>query len=191
MGGFNCQIDVRQLKELQKKLEKLRGSSDPFMDKCVKNLSARLLRKVIKRTPVGNYSGEEYDCSGEGMNFHHKGRRIKGAVGGGLRRGWTAKTEEEAAPKKKTAVSVSKYLEDLPVARSGNTVSVTISNPVNYTPYVEYGHRIVVSGKDGKKKTIGYAQGHHMLEKSVQDVQKIAPKVVEKEFKKFMSEGFK
>ncbi len=190
MSGFNCQIDTRQLKELQRKLEKMRDNSDTFMDKCAKNISARLLRKVIKRTPVGNYSGQEYDCNGKDMQFHHKGYRVKNAVGGALRRGWTVNTEEEAAPKKsKKAVSVDKYLNQIQVERSGNTTSITIDNPVSYAPYVEYGHRIVIKDGSGKKKTVGYAPGHHMLEMSVQDIQKVAPKVLEKMVKEYFGKG--
>lgn len=191
MGGFNCQIDVRQLKELQKKLEKLRDKSDPFMDKCVKNLSARLLRKVIKRTPVGNYSGEEYECNGEGMHFHHKGRKIDGKVGGELRKGWTASVQNESESNSDQEVDINKYVNSLEIVHSGNMASTTISNPVEYAPYVEHGHRVVVTGKDGKKKTVGYVQGHHMLEKSVQDVQKVAPKVVEKLVNTYFRRGMR
>ena len=68
------------MKKLQKQLNKLQQSEvEAFVDSCAKELAARLLAKVIKRTPVGDYP---------------KG---SGKKGGTLRRGWTSKTHEEAA----------------------------------------------------------------------------------------------
>jgi len=44
------------LKKLQKQLNKLQGDEcEAFMEACAKELAARLLAKVIKRTPVGDY----------------------------------------------------------------------------------------------------------------------------------------
>ena len=50
MGSF----DVSGLKELQKQLEKQKKSVDSFVESCAKELAARLLRMVVKRTPVGD-----------------------------------------------------------------------------------------------------------------------------------------
>lgn len=59
--------DFSQLVDLQKKIEKLeRSEFEKLCDKISKELAARLLSKVIKRTPVGDYTG-----------------------GGTLRRAWT------------------------------------------------------------------------------------------------------
>lgn len=66
-GGFNCE-DMRRF---QRELERLQQNTDAFLEECAKELAARLLRKVIKRTPVGQYP--------EGS----------GKTGGTLRRGWT------------------------------------------------------------------------------------------------------
>ena len=44
-----------------------------------------------------------------------------GKVGGTLRRGWTA-------------------AENVTVTKEGDTYTVVISNPVEYAPYVEFGH---------------------------------------------------
>lgn len=60
--------DISQLKEFRDNLEKL--DVDVFLKSCVNELSARLLRKVKKRTPVGIYPVE------------------MGKVGGTLRRNW-------------------------------------------------------------------------------------------------------
>lgn len=64
----NVKIDMEQLKALQGKLDKAGMTTDDLMQQASKELAARLLRKVIKRTPVGQYND--------------------GRVGGTLRRGW-------------------------------------------------------------------------------------------------------
>ena len=51
MGRF----DVSGMKELQKSLSELDRQTDMFLQTCAKELAARLLRMVVKRTPVGEY----------------------------------------------------------------------------------------------------------------------------------------
>ena len=76
MGGFTA----ADLKKLQKQLNKIQqGNVEAFIDACAKELAARLLAKVIKRTPVGQYPNSS------------------GKKGGTLLRGWTSATHEEAA----------------------------------------------------------------------------------------------
>ena len=61
-----------QLKAFRDKFSKVTDTQkNLFMEECLKELAARLLAKVIKRTPVGVYP------SGSGK------------TGGTLRRGWT------------------------------------------------------------------------------------------------------
>lgn len=82
MGNFK----IKGLEELQKELNNLQDNTDAIIEDCAKELAARLLRLVVKRTPVGDYSGDSYTCaSGE----QHKGHKVPGKVGGTLRRGWT------------------------------------------------------------------------------------------------------
>lgn len=50
------------------------------------------------------------------------------------------------------------------VTLRGSEVSATVTNSVEYAPYIEYGHRIV----DGNHKTIGFWKGDHMLEKATE-----------------------
>lgn len=78
MGSWG-KVDFSDFKNLQKKLEKLTEVDlDEFCREISKELAARLLRKVIKRTPVGDYP------SGSGK------------TGGTLRRGWSAAYAEAA-----------------------------------------------------------------------------------------------
>ena len=60
-------VDIRQLREFQKKLERMQKDNNEFLEACAKELAARLLAKVIKRTPVGDYS-DTYDLEDDGEN---------------------------------------------------------------------------------------------------------------------------
>ncbi len=106
MGSFDCSA----LKDFQEKLEKL-DDPEEFMESCAKELAARLLRLVIKRTPVGQYP------------------KSSGKKGGTLRRGWTA------------GADATSYAESLDIKHQGGSYVVEIINPVEYASYVEYGHR--------------------------------------------------
>ena len=65
-------VDIAQLKRMQKKMERLeRAGFDTFCEDAAKEIAARMLSKVIKRTPVGVYDD--------------------GRTGGTLRRGWKIK----------------------------------------------------------------------------------------------------
>lgn len=108
--------DFEQLKRLQKKMEKLQnGDFEKFCEACSKELAARLLGKVIRRTPVGVVDG------------------------GTLRRGWTATTHAEAESGGNTNAKA--YAESLVINKRGNVYEIEITNPVNYASYVEFGHR--------------------------------------------------
>lgn len=107
-------VDFKQLKELQKRIERLQKADlKVFCEAVSKELAARLLAKVIKRTPVGQYPANS------------------GKVGGTLRRGWTGEKQQGAAA----------YAQSLPVYQNGNTFTIVVKNPVDYASYVEFGHR--------------------------------------------------
>ena len=164
MGGFSA----ADMKKLQKQLNKIQdGNVEAFIEACAKELAARLLAKVIKRTPVGEYP------------------KSSGKKGGTLRRGWTSKTHEEAVGGSgKGSISAGKaYADTLTINHFGNTLVIEIVNPVEYASYVEYGHRT----PDHK----GWVQGRFMLTISEQEIQEIAPKVLEAKIKKFLGECMK
>lgn len=144
-GGFN----ISGLKDLQKKLNKLQDP-DAFVESCAKELAARLLRLVVKRTPVGEYP---------------KG---SGKKGGTLRRGWTSSKQSSA----------SGYAESLTVNHFADTYVIEIINPVEYASYVEYGHRTA------NRK--GWVKGKFMMKISEQELERIAPKVLENKIKKYL-----
>lgn len=147
--GKMGKVDVKGLKEFQKHLQKLQDP-DVFLQSCAKELAARLLRMVIKRTPVGEYP---------------KGT---GKKGGTLRRGWTGNNRSSAQG----------YAESLKVNHFGDTYVVEIVNPVEYAPYVEYGHRTA--------NHEGWVTGRFMMTISEQELEKIAPKVLENKIQKYL-----
>ena len=148
MGRFGS-MNIRELKEFQEKLNKLQNP-DVFVELCAKELAARLLTKVIKRTPVGQYS---------------KG---SGKTGGTLRRGWTGQKR----------ASAQNYAESLPVHHFGDTYVIEIINPVEYASYVEYGHRTA--------NHKGWVKGQFMMTLSEQELETIAPKVLEAKIMKYL-----
>ncbi len=165
MRWGNC--DFRQLQKLQKKLEKFqRGDMEKFCEECAKELAARFLAKVIKRTPVGQYPSST------------------GKKGGTLRRGWTAATEREAEA---TAVfgggtAAKTYADSLKITKTGNVYQVEIINSVNYASYVEFGHRTANHN--------GWVPGRFMLTISEQELESQAPNILEKKLMKYLGECF-
>ena len=145
MGKFDC----KGLKDLQKQLEKMQDP-DIFVESCAKELAARLLAKVVKRTPVGQYP------------------ESSGKSGGTLRRGWTGSKRSSAKG----------YADSLKVHHFGNTYVIEIINPMEYASYVEYGHRTANHS--------GWVKGHFMMTISEQELERIAPKVLENKIKKYM-----
>ena len=58
MGKFG-DCDFSEFYAFQEKLQRIsQEDMDEFYEACAKDLAARLLRAVIKRTPVGDYSHE-------------------------------------------------------------------------------------------------------------------------------------
>lgn len=146
MGRFTC----KGMKDFQKQMEKLQDP-DLFVEACAKELAARLLRMVVKRTPVGQYP------------------ESSGKSGGTLRRGWTG-------TKRSSAQS---YAESLKVNHFGDTYVIEIVNPVEYASYVEYGHRTANHN--------GWVKGHFMMNISKQELERIAPRVLEKKIQQYFA----
>lgn len=161
MGKFTAS----DLKKLQKQLNKIQaGDVEAFVEGCAKELAARLLAKVIKRTPVGDYP------------------KSSGKKGGTLRRGWTSHQSGSGAEGLKTS-GAKGYVDSLKINHYGGFLVIEIVNPVEYASYVEFGHR-TASHK-------GWVQGHFMLTMSEQEIQEIAPRVLEAKIKKFLGECMK
>lgn len=179
MGGF----DLSGMRELQKSLEKTQKSQDAFVEGCAKELAARLLKMVVKRTPVGDYSHEVEVTAKRDSKSHKKGdvykKRVNpgGKMGGTLRRGWTTQREGSGQEGIGTG-GVSQFVDTIKVNHLGDTYVIEIINPVEYASYVEYGHR-TASHK-------GWVKGRFMMTMSEQELQSIAPQILEKRIRKFL-----
>lgn len=179
MAGISAKIDIKQLEQFQKKLQQISNQEkiDQFIRSVSKELAARLLAKVIQRTPVGDYSKYVTVTAKRDSLKHKKGeiyqKRVKGTKSGGtLRRGWTGETKMDAKV----------YAHSLPIQKNGDQYTITIINPVYYAPYVEFGHRT----RGGR----GWVQGQFMLTFSERELDQEMPRIIEKKLNDFMGELF-
>ena len=116
MARSNVRLDYGELQKLKEQIEKVADATqtDQFLRSCAKELAARLLGKVIRRTPVR----KPENCP-------------PGVVGGTLKRGWTGGKNSSGA----------NYANSLNVNKVGTDYVIEIINPVEYASYVEFGHR--------------------------------------------------
>lgn len=177
--------DYKQFEEFQKKIEKLaEADSIKFFENCARELAARLLRKVIKRTPVGENQYETKNVNGKEKKYVVKN-------GGTLRRGWTCSTEKEAESGKKTSANA--WANSLGIKRIGNIFQIEVMNPVHYASYVEFGHR-QEPGRFvpaiGKRLVDSWVEGKYMLTISEKEIETQAPKILEKKLVDYLKECF-
>lgn len=98
--------------------------------------------------------------------------RVAGKKGGTLRRGWTGQK----------AGSGKAYAQSLTVHHYGGTYVIEVINPTEYASYVEFGHRT----RGGK----GWVKGKFYLTLSESEIQRDAPKIIEKKIQKKLGECF-
>lgn len=186
-------MSIDGLEDLLKNLENAQELADAFYEDCAKELAARLLAMVVKRTPVGKAPKLEMPEGETTVKVKVKGsngklrersfltadaariQQIKlhwaGYTGGTLKKSWTAGE----------------------IRRNGSNYTVEISNPEVYASYVEYGHRqqpgryVPALGKRLKK---GWVPGKHMLTISEKELRRIAPAVLERKLNNFLKEVF-
>lgn len=193
--------DFSQLIEFRDKIQSLQGKKcSDFCDECTKELSARLLAKVVRRTPVGQAPQEFQGKDGrkkrreteEVTSENGKKRKMltsdaaryqqywSGYVGGTLRRGWTAGQKVS---------NVGDYARSLPVNVMSNNHVINIINQVEYATYVEYGHR-QTPGRYvpalGKRLKSSWVKGQFMMTDSVREIQARAPQIVQRKLDEFL-----
>ena len=179
MANAKVKLDYKELVKLKEQIM-LFGDptqTDQFLTDCAKELAARLLAKVIKRTPVGDYSKEIQVTAKRDSKKHKKGDvytkkvNIGGKTGGTLRRGWTAGQNATA------------YANSLNVNKVGTDYVIEIINPTEYASYVEFGHRT--------RNHTGWVEGKFMLTISEDEIRKSAPRILEKKLENYLKECFK
>lgn len=195
--------DFRQLEEFRDKIQALADDKcSQFCDECTKELTGRLLAKVIKRTPVG-VAPEEFNGK-EGKKKRRETNKIQGEdgktksfltadaaryqqywagyVGGTLRRGWTGGQKVS---------NVNTYAQGLPVNVMSNTHRIDIINQVEYATYVEYGHR-QTPGKFvpalGKRLKQSWVPGKFVMTDSVKELDAQAGAIVQRKLNKFLKD---
>ena len=151
-------VDYRELEALRDRLEQFQKvDMDAFCSQMAKELAARLLRRVKKRTPVGQYETITYTMKdGSTLSFN------EGKSGGTLRNNWKISST---------------------ATKKGVVYEIEIFNPLEYASYVEYGHRQQVGRfvpQIGKKLKSGWVEGQFMLKISEEEIQAIAPKLLQK-----------
>lgn len=176
-------FEFKDIEKLQKQIMRLEQEREDFNRACIQELAARLLRKVMKRTPVGvapkldgAKSVKLKGSGGKSKTFLSKNGAIiqkywSGYKGGTLRRGWTVGN----------------------IQKIGDSYQVEVINPTEYASYVEYGHRqtpgryIPALGKRAKK---AWVPGKFMLTISEKEINDIAPKLIEKKLEAKLREVF-
>lgn len=177
----NVKLDYKELVKLKERIMLFGDPTqmDQFMNSCAKELAARLLAKVIKRTPVGDYTKEVQVTAKRDSKKHKKGEvytkriNIGGKKGGTLRRGWTGEQSANAKA----------YANSLPVNKVGTDYVIDIINPVEYASYVEYGHRT--------RNHKGWVEGKFMLTISENEIRNSAPRILEKKLNDYLKGCFK
>lgn len=184
-------------KELEAFRDKLQALSDEktgqFCDECTKELTARLLAKVIKRTPVGKAPKLDTSKTVKVKGANGKTRSFlsadaarhqtywSGYVGGSLRRGWTGGQNIDAQA----------YAQAQTVKRIGNEHKLDVINNEKYAMYVEYGHR-QTPGRYvpalGKRLKQSWVKGQFMMTDSVHELEGQAQQIVQSKLDKFINE---
>ena len=157
--------DFSQFKKFADGLQRLEKTEmELFVQSCTRELAARLLAKVIKRTPVGDYKD--------------------GKMGGTLRRGWTASSSREA---ELTATfgggaGGAAYAKSLDISKIPGGYQIIVKNTVDYASYAEYGHRT----RGGK----GWVNGQFFLTISEQELDRESQSILERKIDKKLREVF-
>lgn len=171
---MGVKVDVSALKDFKQRLETLTDSQvDAFMNRAVRECANWLLSLVIPRTPVGKVHG------------------------GTLRRGWLNNTGNQAGKGAGTNVSASQITaraNSMNVERGKRGgYSVTVTNPVYYASYVEYGHR-QTPGRYvpaiRKRLVKSWVEGQHFLKLSEEELREIAPEMLEELLNEFLRTVF-
>ncbi len=147
-------VDFRELRELERKLDKLeKGDFDKFCREASRELAQRLLTNVIKRTPTGD--------APDWIDEETRQKYWAGYKGGTLKKSWT--------------------ISD--IVKDGDVYRIEIINPVEYASYVEYGHRQqagrYVPAIQRRLKG-GWSPGRYMLTISMQQIENVMPDLLEK-----------
>jgi hypothetical protein len=185
------------LLELQRQFELMASPEvqHKFYLGCTKEVASRFLRKVrFKTQPSETLEVEE--ATGE---FYKRGKnkgkaktkKVVKRLGGTLRRGWTAKTYEEALSG--NTPDVPTYVNTrLDMQHNNSNYVAVITNPVPYASFVESGHR-QQKGRYvpaiGKRLKETWVEGRWWLAESETEVKAEIPSVLQRRLDDFLRRG--
>lgn len=161
--------DTTELRQYIETLERQSVELDGYYRQAARELAGRLLALVVPRTVVGHYPPE--------MN----------RIGGTLRRGWVSKDQDtsfdrtQAGAPCPSAKEMHDWAQSLDVEVRAGTYTIKVHNPVEYASFIEYGFT---------KRNGEMYPPQHMMEISVQQLEAIAPRVLEQELYKWLKKRF-
>lgn len=173
-------VDTSGLESLGRGVAETKRLRKQMFEEILKELAARLLRKVILRTPVG--------VKPSGVSKEVLDKYWKGYVGGTLRRGWTAKNEAEA--ESGNAPDITAFLNQTSIEDTGHGYCITIKNCCHYASYVEYGHRQTPGRfvpQLGKRLKASWVPGQFMLKISEEELMSQAPEIIQRKVERFLA----
>lgn len=199
MGVVNWgSADFSGFEKLREEIEKIAKPQEleKLNTSMVKELAARHLRELILLTPVGETTYRDILDDDENVVTYKSGKRkgqIKEEVahtGGTLRRGWTAKTQEEAENKES---DIQGFLSTITVTKEGNIYKITLLNPIEYASYVNNGHR-QTSGRYvpalGKRLKDSWVDGKFFVEIAEEELKGNADKIVGRKMQQYLRRCF-
>lgn len=167
---MGIRVDTTELKAFRERVNNLNTvQKEAFFDQACKGMAGRFLALVIPATPVGK------STQGEDGKTNHEG--------GTLRRGWTGGADGSGLD----------FAMTLSSEHSERGYSITVTNPVEYASYVEYGHR-QTPGRYvpaiGKKLVKSWVEGKFFVKTSEEALEKQAPLVLNLMLDNFIRQGF-
>lgn len=182
---------IEQLKKLQNKFEKLeKKDKNEFFDYISKQVALRFLGYVIPDTPTQENKTIEVVSRSFSKTYEIKG--------GALKRGWIGLTDPGDEP---SQAQINQFVQNLPVKNTGRRRSITISNNVEYAPYVEFGHRQrpgryvpVIPNSDGgygAQLTSAWVPGQFMLKRAVKNTEAMIPGLLKRLTRIWLDSYFK
>lgn len=177
---MGVKVDVSQWNDFSAKLKTLNDTQrEVFLQTATREMVSRLLSLVIPRTPTGATVKDK-----DGKVVHQ---------GGALRRGWTSKSEGRAL-NGTGGTDIGTFAQSLTVERTvRNYYRITVTNPVRYASYVEYGHR-QTPGRYvpaiGKRLKASWVEGQFFLRASEDDLRGAAPAILKPMLEAYLRQVF-
>ena len=197
--GQAVRINLDGLKQLQKNVEDLKRNQEQIMTMLTDKIAALLLRKVIFRTPVGNYDNDFDVYKRDNKKKGIKAGDIKKDKKGNLKRKsyksitYAKNGVERTNIYRRTGGTLRKGWTVSQVIKNGSTYSVEVINTVPYASYVEYGHRqtpgrfVPVLGKKLKR---AWVPGRFMLTISENEIKENMDAILEKKLDSVLKKVF-